>query len=207
LDVDLAKAAAEILRLWDRGSLLLWAFAIGTFVCFVVLAAIALTGSSPFIQANNTASPWLLLASIMFATFAGLKHYQEHSVQTVRLVPIETQCIYHRAIQNDGSVTTQIGIRMEVFNISEKSIWLPGLKLLRPRSHAPVLIKHVTLKHQSSGYHGPYELPPGAKTDGSVDLMIQEDLTDQIARRGIKLCIEDQFGHKHKLNLPNLRKS
>jgi hypothetical protein len=37
--------------------------------------------------------------------------------------------------------------------------------------------------------------------------MIQEDLTDQIARRGIKLCIEDQFGHKHKLNLPNLRKS
>jgi hypothetical protein len=150
---------------------------------------------------------WLLTASLVFAALTVSKWYQEHSVQTVRLVPIETQCFYHRAVQNDGSVTTQISIRMEVFNISDKSIWLPGLKLLRPRSHAPVSIKHVALKHQSGVYHGLYELPPDAKTDGSINLMIQEDLTDQIARRGIKLCIEDQFGHRHKLNLPNLRKS
>jgi hypothetical protein len=63
------------------------------------------------------------------------------------------------------------------------------------------------MKDQSSVYDGTYELPPGASTHGSVHLMIQEDLTDQIARRGVKLCIEDQFGHRHKLNLPNLRKS
>jgi hypothetical protein len=207
VNFDPAKGLAELARLWDRSHILLWALAAGTFAGFVVLAAGALTGSPSFVQANNTASPWLLLASIMFATFAGLKQYQERSIQTVRLVPIEAQCFYHRAVQNDGKVNTQIGIRMEVFNISEKSIWLPGVKLLRPRSHAPVLNKHVALKHQSSVYHGPYELPPGARTDGSAHLMIQGDLTDQIARRGIKLCIEDQFGHRHKLNLPNLRKS
>jgi hypothetical protein len=191
LDFDLAKAVAEIPRLWDRISPLVWlALAIGTGLGSVLVGP-----------------TWLLTASLVFAALTVSKWYQEHSVQTVRLVPIETQCFYHRAVQNDGSVTTQISIRMEVFNISDKSIWLPGLKLLRPRSHAPVSIKHVALKHQSGVYHGPYELPPDAKTDGSINLMIQEDLTDQIARRGIKLCIEDQFGHRHKLNLPNLRKS
>jgi hypothetical protein len=173
LNFDPAKASAEIARLWDRGSLLLWAFAIGTFVGFVVLAAIALTGSPPFVEANKTASPWLLLASIMFATFAVLKQYQERTIQTVRLVPNEAQSFYHRAVQPDGSVNTQIDIRMEVFNISDKSIWLPSLKLLRPKSYAPVLYNAVTLKEQSSRYHGPYELPPGVRTNGSAHFMIQ----------------------------------
>jgi hypothetical protein len=164
----------------------------------------ALTGSVPFVQANDLASPWLLLASIGFAALAFLKHYQD---QTVRLVPMETQCFYHKAVQTDGKVNTTIVIHMDVFNISEKSIWLPNVKLLRPKSHAPVLSKVVTLKEQSSAYHGVYELPPGAKTNGTVHFMIQGDLTDQIARQGVKLYVEDQFGHKHKLNLPNIRKS
>lgn len=139
-----------------------------------VLAALALTGSFPFVQANNTASPWLLLASIILATLAALKQYQQRTIQTVRLVPNEVQSIYHRAVQTDGSVTTQIAVRMEVFNISDKSIWLPSLKLLRPKSHAPILNSMVTLKDQTSVYHGRYELPPGAKTEGSAHLIIQE---------------------------------
>jgi hypothetical protein len=64
----------------------------------------------------------------------------------------------------------------------------------------------VNLKDQASAYHGTYELPPGAKTGGSVHFMIQGDLTDQIAHQGVTLCIEDQFGHRHKLKLSNLRK-
>jgi hypothetical protein len=208
LDADPAKSLAELARLWDRGSLLLWALAIGTFVGFVVLAAVALTGSPTFVQANDTASPWLLLASIIFAAFAGLKQYQERTIQTVRLVPNEMQSYYHRAIQADGSVNTQITIYLEVFNIGEKSIWLPDLKLLRPRSHAPVLIKAVSLKDQSGVYYGSrYELPPGAKTPGSVLLMIQGDLMDQIAQQGVKLCIGDQFGHRHILKLASIRRS
>jgi hypothetical protein len=207
LDVDLGKPLTELSKLWDRSHVLLWAFAIASFLGFVVLAAIALTGSATFVEANNTASPWLLLASIIFAVFAALKHYQERTIQTVRLVPIEPQSVYGVTTQTDGRLTTQISARMDVFNISEKSIWLSGLKLLRPRSHAPVLNRVVTLKDQSSAYHGVYELPPGAKTDGSVLLIIQEDLTDQIARKGVKLCIEDQFGHRHNLKLSNLRRA
>jgi hypothetical protein len=48
-------------------------------------------------------------------------------------------------------------------------------------------------------------LPPGANTHGSAFFMIQGDLTDQIAHGGVRLCVEDQFGHRHNLNLPNLR--
>jgi hypothetical protein len=203
---ELVKPLAELARLWERGSLLLWAFAIGLFACFAVLAALALTGLPRFIDANDTASPWLLLASIMFAVFAALKQYQERTIQTVRLVPIETQCFYHRAVQTDGTVKTQIGVRMDVFNISDKSIWLTDPKLLRPRSHAPT-IRSTMLRHQSSDYHGHYELPPKAKTNGSAHLMIQGDLTDRIARQGITLSIEDQFGHRHKLRLTKLRQS
>ena len=69
------------------------------------------------------------------------------------------------------------------------------------------MTKMVSLKEQSSTYHGPYELPPGANTHGSVVFMIQGDLTDQIAHGGVKLCVEDQFCHRHELNLPNLRKT
>jgi hypothetical protein len=204
LNLDPAKAVAEITKLWERGSFLLWALAIGTFAGFLVLAAIALTGSPPFVQANNLASPWLLLASTGLAALAAFKHYQERSTQTVRLVPNEVQSSYHAAKQPNGMMNTQIIIDMQVFNISDKSIWLPNVKLLRPKSPWMALSKVVTLREQSSAYHGTYELPPGAKTNGSVHFMIQGDLTDQIARRGVKLCIEDQFGHKHKLNLPNL---
>ena len=207
MNFDLAKAVAEIPRLWERGRLPLWAVTVGTFVGFVVLVVGALTGSPSFVQANNAASPWLLLASIILAAIAAIREYQERTVQTVRLVPNETQSFCHRAVQPDGSVNTQISIKMEVFNVSEKSIWLPALKLLRPGSHAPILTKMVMLLDQSSAYYGPYELPPGTKTRGSVDLMIREDLMDQIARRGVTLCIEDQFGHRHKLRLANLRKS
>jgi hypothetical protein len=114
--------------LWDSGSFLLSALAIGTFAGFVVLAAAALTGSAPFVQANNLASPWLLLASIGLAAFAGLKHYQERSTQTVRLVPDEAHSCYHAARQPDGMMNTQIVIDMQVFNLSEKgSFCVPSL--------------------------------------------------------------------------------
>ena len=208
MDFDLAKAAAEIIpRLSERGRLPLWAVAGGTFVGFVVLFVGALTGSPPFVQANNTASPWLLLASIMCAALAGLKQYQERTIQTVRLVPNEAQSFYGGTKQADGTWNTAIVIRMEVFNVSEKSIWLPTLKLLRPKSHTPVLSKVITLQDQLSSVHGHYELPPGAKTEGSVHLIIKEDLTDQIAHFGVTLSIEDQFGNRHKLKLANIRKA
>jgi len=123
------------------------------------------------------------------------------------LVPIEAQSFYSGTKQPDGTVTTTIAIRMEVFNVSEKSIWLSDLKLLHPKSHVPVLSKVITLQDRLSSVHGRYEVPPGAKTDGSVHLIIKEDLTDQIARWGVTLSIEDQFGHRHKLKLANIRKA
>jgi hypothetical protein len=209
LTLDLAKAVPELLtKLWDRSHLLWWALSIGSFLGFAVLAAIALTGSPAFVEVNKTASPWLLLASIIFATFAVVKHFEKRTIQTVKLFPDERQSFYHGPTkQIDGSTTTHIGIRFEVFNVSDKSIWLPDVTLIRPRSHAPVRVKHVSLKDQSSDYYGPYELPPGAKTRGSVDLMIQEDLTEQIARTGVVVSINDQFGHGHKIKLPKIKES
>ncbi len=195
MNLDPAKAATEVWRLWERGSFLLWAFlAVGTFIGFVTLA---------FVQPNNQALLWLLAAWITFTIFAVLKR----TIQTVRLVPNEVQSYYHGARQPDGRMNTQIVIDMQVFNISDKSIWLPNVKLPRPKSPAPVLNKVMLLKDQSSALHGTYELPPGANTHGSVLFMIQGDLTDQIAHDGVRLCIEDQFGHRHKLNLLNLRKA
>jgi hypothetical protein len=144
--------------------------------------------------------------SIVFGVFASLRQYQERTVQTVSLFPYEIQSTYHGPIkQADGTITTQIGIRFEVFNLTDKSIWLPDVKLLRPRSHASIRIKVVFLKDQSSDFVGPYELPPHAKTRGSVDVMIQEDLTAQIAKRGVTVLIMDQFGHKHTIKLPKIR--
>jgi len=37
--------------------------------------------------------------------------------------------------------------------------------------------------------------------------MIEGDLTDEIARQGITLVIEDQFGHRHKVKLEKLQKT
>src|SRR5262249_35923155 len=188
MDVDLGKSVTEITKLWDRSHILLWALAIGSFLGFVVLAAVALTGSPQFVEANKTISPWLLLASIGFATLATLKHYQDRTIQTVKLFPNERQSFYHGPIkQTDGSITTQIAIRFEVFNLTDKSIWLPDVTVTRPRSHAPVRMKLVSLQDQSSSLHGGYELPPHAKTHGAVDLMIQGDLTEQISRKGVAI--------------------
>ena len=206
---EFAKSLSELPKLWDRGHILLWALAIGSFLGFAVLAALALTGSPAFVEANKTASPWLLLASILFVVLAALKHYQERTIQTIRMFPNELQSTYsgpHK--QNDGSVTTQISIKFEVFNVTDKSIWLPDVQLLRPRSYAPVRMRHVLLKDQLSRVHDPrHELPPGARTPGSVHIIIEGDLTEQIAYGGVVVSIKDQFGHKHKIKLPNIRKS
>jgi hypothetical protein len=122
LNFDLAKAAPEIWRLWERGSFLLWAFlAAGTFIGFVTLT---------FVQPSNPTLLLLLAAWITFTIFAVLKH----TIQTVRLVPDEVQSYYHGARQPNGMMNTQIVIDMQVFNISDKSIWLPNVKLLRPKS-------------------------------------------------------------------------
>src|SRR5262249_16256013 len=56
--------------------------------------------------------------------------------------------------------STQISIRFEVFNLTDKSIWLPYVTVILPQSHAPIRMKHVSLKDQSSNFHGGYELPP-----------------------------------------------
>ena len=195
MNLDPTKAATEVWRLWERESFLLWAFlAVGAFIGFVTLA---------FVEPSNPTLLLLLVASIIFTMFAVLKR----TIQTVRLVPNEVQSYYHVARQPNGMMNTQIVIDLRVFNISEKSIWLPNVKLLRPKSHATVSFKAVTLRDLAANLHGHYALPPHATTDGSVDLMIQEDLSEQLAHRGVGLCIEDQFGHRHKLNLPNLRKA
>jgi hypothetical protein len=209
LSAELATAASALLtKLWDRSHLLSWALAIGSFLGFAILAALALTGSPTFVDANNTASPWLLLASIIFATFAVIKNYEKWSVQTVKLFPDEQQSIYYGPIkQADGSITTQISVRFEVFNVTDKSIWLPDVTLVRPRSYAPIRMNGVLLKDQSSNLYGPYELPPHERTSGSVLLMIEEDLMDQIARKGVAVIIKDQFGHRHKLKLSKITRS
>src|SRR5262245_12395877 len=140
-------------------------------------------GANGIAHVNDTVSPWLLLASIIFTVLAGLRHWQEQTVQTVNLFPDEGQSIYHGPIrQADGTLTTQIGIRCDVFNLTDKSIWLADVRLLRPRCHAPVLNNSILLRDQSSPLYGRHELPPHAKTPGHVDLLIQEDLTDQIAK-------------------------
>ena len=134
MNFDLAKAAPEIWRLWERGSFLLWAFlAVGAFIGFVTLA---------FVEPSNPTLLLLLVASIIFTIFAVLKR----TIQTVRLVPNEVQSYYHVARQPNGMMNTQIVIDLRVFNISEKSIGLPNVKLLRPKSHATVSSKAVTLR-------------------------------------------------------------
>ena len=207
LDPLATAAPALLTKLWDRSHLLSWALAIGSFLGFVVLAALALTGSPTFVEANKTASPWLLLASIIFATFGAIK-IREVDYPNGQAVPNEQQSIYHGPIkQADGSTITQIEIRFEAFNVTDKSIWLPDVTLIHPRSHAPVRLKGVLLKDQSSNLYGHYELPPHVKTSGSVSLMIEEDLMDQIARKGVAVIIKDQFGHRHKMKLLNITRT
>jgi hypothetical protein len=208
LEVDATKILTELPKLWDRGSLLLWALAIGSFLGFAVLAALALTGSPTLVQANDTWSRWLLPASILLGVLALAKQYQERTIQTVKLFPDERKSYYLGPFkQTDGSINTQIVLTFDVFNLTDKSIWLPEVTLIRPRSHAPVRVKAVSLKDQSSDLYGGYELPPHGKTRGVVNVMIQEDLTQQIAREGVAVSIKDQFGHRHKIKLLSIIRS
>jgi len=204
--LDLAKTIPELLtKLLDRGHLLWWPLAIGSLLGFAVLAALSLTGPPPFLETDKTVSLWLLIASIIFGTLAVVKHYQDRTAKTVKLFPDKHQSMYHGPVkQPDGSLTTQITIDFQVFNITDKLIWLPDVTLIRPRSHAPFLNKMVALK----GRHGrQYELSPHSTAGAVVHITIQADLTKQIARKGVIVSIKDQFGHGHKIKLPKIRKS
>jgi hypothetical protein len=147
----------------------------------------------------------LVTITIITGVIGSFNLYSENNIQTVKLVPYGDECFVHKATQPDGSITTQIICDVYVFNLTDKTIWLPQIKLSKPKTNVQYLSKIFTVREQAGRFYGGYEIPPYGKTDGRGHIIIDEDLSSKIKKGGIVLKVADQYNHWHELKFPNVK--
>jgi hypothetical protein len=74
----------------------------------------------------------LVLAFLIFCVFAAFKTCSERPTQTLSLLPKERESFCVHARQNDGRITTQLGLRFQAANLTDGAIMLSVIKLRRP---------------------------------------------------------------------------
>lgn len=189
----------------DVKSSFLFAVSIGSFVAGLALIFSTRIEPATFQSAAQTYTPALLVVALLTIVIAGFKLHAERNIRTVEFAPSGHECWAHVAVQKDGRKVTQIVCDVHVFNVTDETIWLPQIKLTKPKTNAPYLNKMFMVREQAGRYHGGYEIPPRGKTDGRGHLMIDADISAKIAKSGLVFKVADQHNHWHTLKFPNVK--
>jgi hypothetical protein len=150
----------------------------------------------------QTITAALFAFSLTALVLGGFQAYEELHTHTFEFTPFGHECWAHVTTQRDGRVTTQIVCDLHVFNLSNETRWLAEIELVQPGTPARVLNHMITVRHQAREYYGGYEIPPRGRTEARGHLIIDADLCDGIAKRGIAIRIADQDKHWHTIRFP-----
>ena len=189
----------------DVKSTFLFAVSFGSFLAGLALILITRIEPTTFQSAAQAYTPLLLVIALIAIVIAVFKLYEEKNIKTVKFAPSSHECWAHVAIQQDGRKVTQIVCDVHVFNVTDETIWLPQIKLIKPKTNAPYLNKMFMVREQEGIYHGGYEIPPRGKTDGRGHLMIDADISAKIAKGGLVFKVADQHNHWHSLKFSNVK--
>jgi hypothetical protein len=201
---DVLSFTTALEKLWARGSLLLFALATGLFCAFLGAEGTRWIDAAALSSAGRGLPAWTLVGSIGLFVLAIFKRVHEARERSFGIVPVDSQSFWHAATQKDGRRTTQIVVRFDLVNLTQRALWLTEARLLRPRT--PKLLHWMTHVRQTGGRgFGSHVVPPSARTEGSVQFLINDDLGDIIRRHGVKLKLSDQFGRWHPVTMKSLR--
>lgn len=185
--------------------MLLWAIAVASFCATAGLYIAGRIDAVTFGATTQSSVAWLLPLGLMTLVLAGFRTYYERSRPPVRFVAQNQQSFLHVQKQQDGSFTTQIVARFEVLNLSQSPIYLPEIKLIKPRTQAEIIQKTFITRQHDGVMFGRNVIPPGHATDASADIIFRSDIIGSSHDVNIKLKISDQFGRWHRATIRHIR--
>jgi hypothetical protein len=197
---SIRKAVFDLLSLPSRRLL---AIGFGGLIAVLGLTIAAHLDPTTFGAGAQTISGALLAISILAVVLGGFQVHAERHTRTFEFTGIGHECWAGVTTQRDGRITTQIVCDLRVFNLTDDTRWLTDIRLVYPKTRARVLNHMIMVRQQVGQYYGGYPIPPRARTDARVHMIVEADLSRGIDRRGITLRIADQDKHWHTLRFPD----
>jgi hypothetical protein len=140
--------------------------------------------------------------------FQAFQAYRATSDAQIRFVvtPIDHQCTWATAKQEDGSIVTQVSGHFLVSNRTDERLYLTTARLLRPKIRGKELAGLLTMRALDSNMHGTasvsgHFVPPKATLPASATILIR-GMPRQIA--GVMHAVvefADADGYKERVNL------
>jgi len=155
---------------------------------------------------------WIRVATLIFSSLAlaraidsGVSAYRARrnlleDRRALRLVPRHFQCWWHLAKQQDNSFVTQMRLDIDAANVTDQSVRIVKVRLVRPRAKGQLLHAEVSLPMAGSPYHDPIHPVSAHETVAAhLHLMVRGSLAAQGHPLRVTLGITDQFGEEYLL--------
>ena len=201
------KTGDLILRLWDRGQYFFWAVtSLGAGIFTLLWAGwwFELGNAPDLFRAYGFLALIVALAGAVLGTWRTIEN---RSKATVFLIPDEAQSFWAQSRQQDGRVTTQFCFRMQATNLTDESVKLSALRLIRPRiKRADELAQHVMTRHPTDNVYGfEFAIPPKAMSRASCDIIANKPIGKPGSAISALIALSDQRGRWHKVKFRHLR--
>ena len=191
----------SISRLWERGSLFLWAVGTAAGIAFLVLVGVEIC------EPQIVPIVWILifgLITLVFVVLAAFKTWHEKNIRTLVFFPNEARSFWNHAPQPNGQRLTQIALHGRITNVSSQPIYPTEVRLVRPRSRT---VQRNIFTESGSGrvYGSNFAIAPAGRSQFSAHFFA-DGLVGR-AGRPLTVVIEvsDQLGHWHRVTFPDLR--
>jgi hypothetical protein len=142
----------------------------------------------------------LALARVCAGIAAHYRSYREARAarRILRFVPLDRQCWWHLAKQQDDSFVSQIRLDIQATNTSDRPVQLVKVRLARPR--AELIQADVLLPMEGSPYHShDHPVPPHGTIPAGVHIMVRGSLATQGESLRVVIVISDQYGEEYKI--------
>jgi hypothetical protein len=206
-----AAAWQSLVKLWERGSRLLWTLTAAVAAASAGLALAAYSGFGPAEKLLVDYGICLIVALPALLVFSVSKTLEERAAierrRPIALIPNEQQSHWSQAVQQSGELFTAIALRFQVTNVSDGDVRLSAIELCRPRtSRHRIRQTLLAVRHPTGNlYSFDYPILAHQLTQGSAHLTI----VGAVGRAGdpmkISVRIQDHAERWYKMSFPMVR--
>jgi hypothetical protein len=188
-----------------------WVLAGFALAGYAVLFAPAFGGVDPT-DFRTQWGVWVWIEALTFSILtiargmdAGVNAYRAHrqaadSSRALRLVPRQLQSWWHLAKQQDDSFVSQISLKVEAANVTDRPVRIVRVRLIWPWAKDRVLHSLVTLPSEDNPYHSDrHAVPPHNSLTASIHIMVRGVLAAQGKPLRVTLGVTDQLGVEYRI--------
>jgi hypothetical protein len=194
---------------WRRGALLLWTCTIADAALFGVLILATHFGMAGASDLLTVIGIYLLAALPALFIFALFKTYSEfqHRPRYLSLIANEQQSAWGQTKQANGKTHTQISIRLQATNHSDRDVHLPDVRLCRPWVRRRNILQKIisTESPKQKLYSRENTIPPHKIGQVLVMIILDQPIGTDGRRMHVTIKVQDHTKRWHRLSIPDLK--